>query len=151
MRQRWEEDNEGRAVLIIDSLQAPLTVPPPLQPHAVLLRLSGQIASGKGSALNASKPLNLQNYESQLERCFKKPGAVAIVLEINSPGGSPAQSSLLHSRLRYLKKKYPDAPPVHAFCTDVCASGGYYIASACDEIYVLPSTIIGSVGVVSPR
>lgn len=117
----------------------------------MLLRLSGQIGSGKGSAISSSKPLNLQNYESQLERCFKKKsGAVAILLEVNSPGGSPAQSSLLHSRLLYHKKKYPDAPPVHAFCTDVCASGGYYIASACDEIHVLPSTIIGSVGVVSP-
>ncbi|GMH93474.1 hypothetical protein TrVE_jg499 [Triparma verrucosa] len=106
--------------------------------------------TAKKTAFGGSKPLNLQNYSSSLERAFKTENAVAVILEISSPGGSPAQSSLLHSKLLHLRKKYPSSPPVLAFCTDVCASGGYYLASACDKILVLPSTLIGSVGVVSP-
>ena len=70
------------------------------------------------------------------------------MIEMNSPGDSPAQSSLLNSRITSLRAKHQ--LPMLCYCTDVCASGGYYIAAACDEILVLPSTIIGSIRVVSP-
>ncbi|SMX45876.1 Putative signal peptide peptidase SppA [Actibacterium lipolyticum] len=82
-----------------------------------------------------------------LERAFrrKKPAAVALV--INSPGGSPAQSSLISARIRRLAEEHEI--PVYAFVEDVAASGGYYLASAADEIWVDQHSIVGSIGVIS--
>jgi len=92
---------------------------------------------------------SLDRFETQLKDAFAAPDCCAVVLEISSPGGSPAQSALLHARLKALKAKHPTTPLL-CFCTDVCASGGYYIAAACDEIHVLPTTLVGSIGVVAP-
>jgi serine protease SohB len=81
-----------------------------------------------------------------IEKAFKsKPDAVAI--EINSPGGSPVQSSLIAARIRRLadEKKIP----VFAFVEDVAASGGYWLAVAADEIYVDRGSVVGSIGVIS--
>ncbi|MEO1538320.1 MAG: S49 family peptidase [Pseudomonadota bacterium] len=82
-----------------------------------------------------------------LERAFTKGKPSAVALVINSPGGSPVQSSLIGARIRRLadEKKVP----VYAFCEDVAASGGYWLACAADEIYVDASSVVGSIGVIS--
>jgi serine protease SohB len=72
---------------------------------------------------------------------------VAVALEINSPGGSPVQSSLIGARIRRLAEE--KKIPVIAFVEDVAASGGYWLAAAADEIYADPSSVVGSIGVIS--
>ncbi|MEK9724634.1 MAG: S49 family peptidase [Rhodospirillaceae bacterium] len=71
----------------------------------------------------------------------------AVALAINSPGGAPVQSALIAKRIRDLA--YEKKVPVYAFIEDVGASGGYWLALAADEIYAQPSSIVGSIGVVS--
>ena len=108
-------------------------------PTVSVVRLSGVIASGP-------RGLNDQTVAPLLEKAFrKKPKAVALV--INSPGGSPVQSSLIGARIRRLAAEKD--VPVLAFVEDVAASGGYWIACAADEIFVDESSIIGSIGVIS--
>ncbi|MGB1235904.1 MAG: S49 family peptidase [Planktomarina sp.] len=103
-----------------------------------VVRLSGMISQGRG--------LNDAGLAPVLQKAFaKKPSAVALV--INSPGGSPVQSSLIGARIRRLAEE--KAVPVYAFVEDVAASGGYWLAAAADEIYVDPSSVVGSIGVIS--
>jgi len=92
--------------------------------------------------------INLERCERQLERAFSAHGAKAVCIVINSPGGSPAQSSLIFQRLRALRKRYKRVPLI-AFVEDSAVSGGYYIASAADEIIADPSSLVGSIGVIS--
>lgn len=111
-------------------------------PRVAVVRLQGFIAaSGRGAVLSDA------GVAPMIEKAFRrgKPDAVALV--INSPGGSPTQSSLIGARIRRLadEKKVP----VYAFVEDVAASGGYWIASAADEIWVDPNSIVGSIGVIS--
>ncbi len=111
-------------------------------PRVAVVRLQGMIAgAGRGAVLNDA------GVAPMLERAFRrgKPDAVALV--INSPGGSPAQSSLIGARIRRLadEKKVP----VYAFVEDVAASGGYWIAATANEIWVDQNSIIGSIGVIS--
>ena len=81
-----------------------------------------------------------------LQKAFaKKPAAVA--LAINSPGGSPVQSSLIGARIRRLAEEFKT--PVYAFVEDVAASGGYWLAASADEIYIDASSVVGSIGVIS--
>jgi signal peptide peptidase SppA len=82
-----------------------------------------------------------------LKKAFAVKAAPAVALIINSPGGSPVQSHLIYKRIRALADE--NEKTVIAFAEDVCASGGYMIALAADEIVVDPATIIGSIGVVS--
>ncbi|BDH55182.1 hypothetical protein MTP03_01210 [Tsukamurella sp. PLM1] len=91
--------------------------------------------------------LNLAGVESVLRRAFETDDAVAVALALNSPGGSPAQSELIGTRIRQLAAKHE--LPVLAFCEDVAASGGYWLACAADEIYVTTTSIVGSIGVIS--
>jgi serine protease SohB len=70
-----------------------------------------------------------------------------VALAINSPGGSPAQSSLIAARIRRLADEHKI--PVHAFVEDVAASGGYWLATAADDIWVDPTSVVGSIGVIS--
>ena len=90
--------------------------------------------------------MNLDSVGDQLVKAFEAPNVVAVALRINSPGGSPVQSSRIYTAIRELaaEKKVP----VYAFTEDVAASGGYYIACAADKIYADDSSIVGSVGVV---
>ncbi|WP_147126107.1 S49 family peptidase [Shimia ponticola] len=107
-------------------------------PTVAVVRLEGIIASGRG--------LNDQVIAPTIEKAFaRKPAAVALV--INSPGGSPVQSSLIAARIRRLAEE--KEVKVYAFVEDVAASGGYWLACAGDEIYVDESSIIGSIGVIS--
>jgi signal peptide peptidase SppA len=113
-------------------------------PIVNVIRLSGVIAEASrfgGGALNDTTLAPL------LERAFRKGKPKAVAIALNSPGGSPVQSSLIGTRIRRLSEELD--VPVYAFCEDVAASGGYWLACAADEIYVDDSSIIGSIGVIS--
>jgi signal peptide peptidase SppA len=107
-----------------------------------VVRLSGAI--GLSSPLRPG--LTLAGVARALEKAFATRGAKAVALLINSPGGSPVQSHLIHLRIRQLAAEHN--VPVIAFAEDVAASGGYMLACAADEIICDDSTIIGSIGVI---
>lgn len=108
-----------------------------------VLRLSGAI----GMATPLRRGLSLATAAGQLEKAFTMSKVPAVAIAINSPGGSPVQSSLIFNRIRQLADEHNKR--VYVFCEDVAASGGYYLAIAGDEIYADPSSIVGSIGVIS--
>ena len=110
-----------------------------------VVRLNGVIASG--SKFLGSSNLSLESLEKQIERAFAGKKIAGVALIINSPGGSPVQSALISERIIELSKK--NNIPVFAFVEDVAASGGYWLACAADEIFVMPASIVGSIGVIS--
>lgn len=114
------------------------------KPIVPVVRLGGVIAAS-GSGMR--RGISLETVEPQLKKAFSIRSAKAVALIINSPGGSPVQSSLIGRRIRDLAKRAD--VPVLAFCEDVAASGGYWLAASADEIFVDPASIIGSIGVVS--
>ena len=95
----------------------------------------------RGRPGGGSQLINLERCERQLERAFSAHGTRAVCLVINSPGGSPVQSSLIYERLRALRKQYKRVPLI-AFVEDSACSGGYYIACAADEIIADPSSLV---------
>lgn len=106
-----------------------------------VVRLSGAIGmAGRGS-------LNADTLAPILEKAFRKGKPVAVALEINSPGGSPVQSSLIGAHIRRLADELEI--PVIGFVEDVAASGGYWLAAAADEIWADDSSVVGSIGVIS--
>jgi signal peptide peptidase SppA len=107
-----------------------------------VLRLQGAISAGGG----LRPALNAKDLEPLMKRAFKK-GISGVALAINCPGGSPVQSSLIAARIRALSAEHKI--PVYAFCEDVAASGGYWLACAADEIYADESSIVGSIGVIA--
>ena len=113
-------------------------------PVVPVVRLSGVIASG---GLLGSRGLSIENVAPLLKRAFEMRGAKAVALSVNSPGGSPVQSALIGQRIRLLAAEKDVR--VIAFVEDVAASGGYWLACAADEIIVDPSSIVGSIGVIS--
>lgn len=108
-----------------------------------VLRFAGPI----GMATPLRPGLSLSTLAGPLEKAFKMSKAPAVAISINSPGGSPVQSNLIFNRIRQLAIE--NKKRVHVFCEDVAASGGYFIAVAGDEIYADPSSIVGSIGVIS--
>ncbi len=84
---------------------------------------------------------------SALRDAYKDEKVKGIILRINSPGGSPVQSSYIYDEIQRLREQNPELP-VYAVVTELCASGGYYIATAADAIYVNPASIVGSIGVL---
>ena len=121
-------------VLLADRIgpQAPST------PHTALVEVRGEIdADGEASA---------EALVSALRSAFEDRGAQAVVLRINSPGGSPVQSGIVNDEIRRLKALHDKK--VYAVVEEVCASGAYYIAVAADEIYVDKASIVGSIGVL---
>lgn len=110
-------------------------------PLVAVIRLSGAIGTG------ARMQLNDEALAPVIERAFKRGKPAAVALAINSPGGSPVQSSLIAARIRRLAEE--KSIPVHAFVEDVAASGGYWLATSADDIWVDPSSIVGSIGVIS--
>lgn len=109
--------------------------------HTAMLVLSGAIAAdGDGITSRAVLP--------SLRDAFEDETAKAVVLSINSPGGSPVQSGIIYDEIVRLRGEYPDKK-LYAVVQDMAASGGYYIASAADEIYVDKASIVGSIGVIT--
>ncbi|MCC8429653.1 S49 family peptidase [Reyranella aquatilis] len=113
-------------------------------PVVPVVRLSGVIASG---GLLGGRSLSLESVAPLLRRAFETKGAKAVALSLNSPGGSPVQSSLIAQRIRLHARE--KGLPVIAFVEDVAASGGYWLACAADEVIADPSSIVGSIGVIS--
>lgn len=111
------------------------------EPLVSVVRLQGVIATGTRGTLNDAALAGL------LQKAFAKGKPAAVALSINSPGGSPTQSSLIAARIRRLAEE--KEVKVYAFIEDVAASGGYYIACAADEIWVDRHSITGSIGVIS--
>lgn len=111
--------------------------------HLAVVDIEGTIANDPNS-------VNSQDTNKALKRAFEASNSKAVVLNINSPGGSPVQSDEIWQEIRYQKQQHPDKK-VYAVIGDTGASGAYYIASAADEIYVNPSSIVGSIGVIMPN
>ena len=107
-------------------------------PHTAMVSIRGEIAD-RGEA---SAELIMPAMRSALE----DPGSKALVLLINSPGGSPVQAGLINDEIRRLRKLYDK--PIYAVVEETCASAAYYIASAADDIYVNKASIVGSIGVL---
>ena len=110
-------------------------------PVVAVLRFEGVIGP------RGRRSLSLRRFAAAIERAFSQRGLKAVALAVNSPGGSPVQSSLLYRRIRQLADE--KEVPVIAFAEDVAASGGYWLALAADEIYAEESSLLGSIGVVS--
>jgi protease-4 len=107
--------------------------------HTALIEIDGSIdTDGSGSA---------DNVVPALDKAFSDAGTAAVVLRINSPGGSPVQAGIIVDEINRLKKGYPNKP-LYVVVDEICASGGYYIAAAADKIYVNKASIVGSVGVL---
>jgi len=107
--------------------------------HSALVDVAGVI-DAKGGA-------SADNINSALLSAFKDKNTQGIILRVNSPGGSPVQAGIIYDEIRRLRDLYPNIP-MYAVVEDVCASGGYYIASAADRIYVDKASLIGSIGVL---
>ena len=110
----------------------------PVGPHTALIEVRGEIASDAEASV--------ENLLPGLKQAFEAAGALAVVLRINSPGGSPVQAGIVHDeivRLKTLHKK-----KVYAVVEETCASGAYYIAVAADEIYADKASVVGSIGVL---
>ena len=107
-------------------------------PHTALVEVRGEIASDSDA--------NAETIVAGLKSAFEDNGAKAVVLRINSPGGSPVQAGIVNDELRRLKALHKK--PVYAVVEEVCASGAYYIAVAADEIYVDKASVVGSIGVL---
>ncbi len=106
--------------------------------HTAVVKLSGVIASGEAGGAD--------NIIAGLEAAFKNENTKAVIVEINSPGGSPVESSYIYNEINRLRNKH-EAIPVYAVVADIAASGGYFVASAADKIFVNRSSLVGSIGV----
>lgn len=106
--------------------------------HTAVVRIEGVI--GK-DPLSTSPQVN-----EALRQAFAAENSRGVVLKINSPGGTPVQSDEVNQEIMRLRAKYPNKP-IYAVVSDLCASGGYYIAAATEQIYVNPASIVGSIGV----
>jgi len=106
--------------------------------HTALVELNGVIAHKESASAD--------NVVTGLRDAFEDKKTKGVILRINSPGGSPVQSSYINKEITRLREKYPKIP-LYAVVSDMCASGGYYVAAAADKIYVNESSIVGSIGV----
>lgn len=108
--------------------------------YTALVNLEGVIASGEEA--------NADFLVTGLRAAFEADGTQAVVLRINSPGGSPVQSGYVYDEIKRLRGLYPDIP-LYAVISDIGASGAYYIAAAADQIYADKASLVGSIGVVA--
>lgn len=107
--------------------------------HTALVQVNGVIAND--SAASA------EQITAGLQAAFKDSNTMGVVLRINSPGGSPVQAGQINDEIRRLRAQHPNIP-LYAVVEDVCASGGYYIAVAADQIFVNRASLVGSIGVL---
>lgn len=110
----------------------------PTKRHTALVSMVGVIADGEHASAN--------NIVSGLRSAFENEHSAAVILSINSPGGSPVQSAYINSEITRLREMYPEKP-LYAVVSDICASGGLYVAVAADKIFANESSIVGSIGV----
>lgn len=107
--------------------------------HTALIDIQGIIGAGAD--------VDAESVVSSLQAAFENKRTKGLILRINSPGGSPVQSGIINDEIKRLRALHPEVP-VYAVVEDICASGGYYIAAAADEIYVDKASIVGSIGVL---
>ena len=107
-------------------------------PHTAVVDIKGEIAAGAEASA--------EYVIAALRSAFEDEGSKAVVLLVNSPGGSPVQAGIINDEIVRLKAKH--GKPVYAVVEETCASAAYYIASAADEIYVDKASIVGSIGVL---
>ena len=107
--------------------------------HTALVSLEGEISS--------SSMANALDINSSLNAAFENEHSVGVVLRINSPGGSPVQAGMINDEIIRLRKLYP-SKPLYVVVEDICASGGYYVAVAGDQILVDKASLVGSIGVI---
>jgi protease-4 len=107
--------------------------------HTAVINVVGMIADGKDA--------NADSIIESLRNAVKDKHTKGIILNANSPGGSPVQSSYVYEEIKKIKKEHP-ALPIYAVVSDICASGCYFIVSATDKIFVNPSSLVGSIGVI---
>lgn len=109
------------------------------KPHVGLINVDG--------AISDTDVASADNFAKGLAAAYKSKGLRALILRINSPGGSPVQADYMYNTLQYYRKMYPNIK-IYAVCVDLCASAAYYIAAGADEIYANPSSMVGSIGVI---
>ena len=107
--------------------------------HTALVTIEGEISS--------SSMANALDINSSLTSAFENENSVGVVLRINSPGGSPVQAGMMNDEIHRLRKLYP-VKPLYVVVEDICASGGYYVAVAGDQILVDKASLVGSIGVI---
>ncbi len=107
--------------------------------HTAVVDVKGVIASN--TEASAEKVIK------SLKAAFKDEKTAGVIVRINSPGGSPVQSNYIYQEMQRLRKEYPTIP-LYAVVTDLCASGGYYIAVGAEKIFVDKSSLVGSIGVI---
>ena len=107
--------------------------------HTALIEINGAIA--------ADAEANADSIITGLRDAFEDANTAGVIIRINSPGGSPVQSGYINDEIKRLRGLYPDIP-LYAVITDICASGGYYIAAAADKIYADKASLVGSIGVI---
>lgn len=107
--------------------------------HTALVEIEGVLADNSNASAD--------HIISGLRAAFKDKNTAGIILRINSPGGSPVQAGYINDEIVRLRAKYPKVP-LYAVITDICASGGYYVAAAADKIYADKASIVGSIGVL---
>lgn len=128
--------------LLLSSIWATIESMPaataPVTPHTALVEVRGEIA--------VDAEANADSLNSALKSAFEDQGAKAVVVRLNSPGGSPVQAGLINEEIIRLKKLHKKK--VYAVCEEMCASAAFYIAVAADEVYVDKASIVGSIGVL---
>lgn len=107
--------------------------------HTAVINITGVIAEGESA--------NANSIIRAMRNAVKNEDTKGIIMHLNSPGGSPVQSSYIFDEIRKIKSEHPDMP-IYAVASDICASGCYFIAAAADKIFVNPATLIGSIGVI---
>jgi len=110
-----------------------------MEKHTALVTLEGEISS--------SSMANALDINSSLTAAFENENSVGVILRINSPGGSPVQAGMMNDEIHRLRKLYP-SKPFYVVVEDICASGGYYVAVAGDQILVDKASLVGSIGVI---
>ena len=110
-----------------------------MEKHTALVTIEGEISSGSMA--------NALDINSSLSAAFENENSAGVVLRINSPGGSPVQAGMMNDEIHHLRKLYP-SKPFYVVVEDICASGGYYVAVAGDQILVDKASIVGSIGVI---
>jgi protease-4 len=109
------------------------------KPHVGVVDVKGKIFE--------SEPANGDNLVKGLDKAYENKSMKALIIRIDSPGGSPVQADYMYNSIRYYRQKYPKIK-VYAVCMDACASAAYYLAVAAEEIYANPSSLVGSIGVL---
>src|SRR5574337_732074 len=126
------------ALLVWAALQRDITSAAKSAPHTAVVDVKGEIAAGAEASA--------EFVVAAMRSAFEDSGSQAVVLLINSPGGSPVQAGMINDEIVRLKAKYNK--PVYAVVEETCASAAYYIAAAADDIFVDKASIVGSIGVL---